>query len=363
MTGGDVVYLGGYTAGNGGTGEGITAARRDPDTGALRPLGVVARTGAPSFLAHHPDLPLLYAVSEVADGMVSAWAVESGGALRPLGGRSTGGALPCHLAVIRAGTPTSGEPGVTLVVANYGSGSVAVLPLAGDGAVGERTDLVEHREHGLAAGSGRFSPHPERQDRAHAHMVSPDPDGRHVRAVDLGADAIYRYQLDGGRLRPAGPALRTRPGTGPRHVARGPGGWLYVAGELDATVTAYRPGPDGGDLVEAARVASTAHEGLAYPSEIAVDPAGRYLYVANRGPDTIAVFGLADGHPRYVTEVATGGRWPRHFALWDDFLYVANERSHAVVTFKIAPSTGVPVATGAILEVSSPTCVLPPIQR
>ncbi|HEU4423807.1 MAG TPA: lactonase family protein [Pilimelia sp.] len=346
MAGGEVIYIGGYTVGCGGEGEGITAARRDPATGALRLLGVVARADAPSFLAHHPRLPVLYAVSEVADGAVSAWAVEPEGALRPLGSRQTGGAHPCHVAVTADGSH--------VLVANYGSGSVAVLPLDAAGAVGERTDLVEHREHG---------PDPERQERAHAHMVSVDPDGRRVRAVDLGADTIYRYVLDDGRLRPAEPTLRTRPGTGPRHLARGPGGWLYVAGELDATVTAYGPDPDGGPPVEAARVASTDREGQTFPSEIAVDAAGRYLYVANRGPDTIAVFALADGLPRYISEVATGGRWPRHFALWEDFLYVANERSHAVVIFRIIRSTGVPVATGEILDVPTPTCVLPPIGR
>ena len=345
MTGDDVIHIGGYTAGAGGAGEGITAARRDPDTGALSFLGLVATVDAPSFLAHHPRLPVLYAVNEVADGAVSGWAVEPDGGLRPLGSRSTGGAHPCHLAVL----PDASH----LLVANYGSGSVAVHPLDGDGAVGERVDLVEHREHG---------PDPERQERAHAHMVSVDPDGRHVRAVDLGADAIYRYLLDDGRLRPAEPTLRTRPATGPRHLARGPGGWLYVAGELDATVTAYRPDPDSGQPVEA-RVASTEHEGQTFPSEIAVDAAGRYVYVANRGPDTLAIFSLTDGLPQYTTEVATGGRWPRHFALWDDFLYVANERSHAVLTFQITPSSGVPVATGAVLEVPSPTCVLPPILR
>jgi 6-phosphogluconolactonase len=338
----DLVYVGGYTAGNGGTGEGIAAARRDPRSGSLHPLGVVARTEAPSFLAHHPTLPVLYAANELAQGAVSGWAVQPGGALRALGSRATGGGHPCHLAVL----PDGGH----LVAANYGTGSVALHPLDPAGVVGERTDLAEHRGHG---------PDRERQEGPHAHMVSVDPDGRHVRAVDLGADVIHGYAVDGGRLRPKGPELRTRPGAGPRHLARGVGGWLYVAGELDATVTAYRPDPGTGELAEAARVAASAESGPVFPAEIAVDADARRLYLANRGPDTIAVFALEDGVPRYLTEVATGGRWPRHFALYAGFLYIANERSHTVVTFELSAPKGVPVATGAVLETPSPTCVLP----
>jgi 6-phosphogluconolactonase (cycloisomerase 2 family) len=108
--------------------------------------------------------------------------------------------------------------------------------------------------------------------------------------------------------------------------------------------------------VERARVAATAHSGHVQPSEIAVSADGRFLYLANRGPDTIATFALADGVPQYLAEVPTGGRWPRHFALSGRFLYVANERSDTVVTLEI-PSSGVPVATGSVLELGTPTCV------
>lgn len=269
MTGqGEIVHIGGYTAHSGGRGTGIVAARRDPGSGELTPLGTVAVTPSPSFLTRHPRLPVLYAVNELPDGQVSAFAVDADGGLTSLGTRPTGGAEPCHLAVAGGGGH--------LVVANYGGGSVTVFPLDPDGVPGERSDLVEHEGHG---------PDPERQDRGHAHMVSPDPGRGPLLAVDLGTDSIYRYDLDGasGRLVPRAPRVRTTPGAGPRHLARHPDGRrCWVAGELDGSVTAYELTGDGA-LHQRGRVEASDRTGHVQPSEIAVGPDGRFLYVANRG--------------------------------------------------------------------------------
>ncbi|MGC4771127.1 lactonase family protein [Micromonospora sp. DT44] len=345
MTGpGEIVHIGGYTAQSGGRADGIVAARRDPATGALTPLGTVAVTPSPSFLARHPTRPVLYAVNELTDGLVSAWQVSSDGALDALGSFSTGGAEPCHLAVL----PDGGH----LVAANYGSGSVAVFPLDEQGVPGERTDLVVHEGHGAD---------PERQERAHAHMVSPGRDSEPLLAVDLGTDSVYRYDLDNasGRLVPRGPRMRTAPGVGPRHLARHPDGRrCYLVGELDATVTAYELSEDG-SLHQRGRVDASGRTGHVQPSEVAVDPDGRLLYVANRGIGTIAVFDLTGELPALVSEVDTGGEWPRHFALIGEHLYVADERADMVRVLRRDPSTGVPAPVGEPVPLASPTCVLP----
>ncbi|MFC0532290.1 lactonase family protein [Phytohabitans kaempferiae] len=342
MTG--LLYIGCYTPEMGGEGAGITAVRRDPATGRLDSLGVVAHTLSPSFLAWHPTLPVLYAVSEVDEGGVSAWAVAGETDLRPLGSGSTGGAHPCHLAVAPGGR--------YLVSANYSSGSVAVHRLGDDGALGERTDLLVHE------GAG---PDPKRQERAHAHMVSPDPGGGPILVVDLGTDAVYRYELEAatGRLVPAGPRIQVHAGSGPRHIARHPDGrHAYLVGELDATVTAYDLDGASGVLRERGRVATSRLSG-AQPSEVAVRPDGRFLYVANRGTDTISTFSLDGDLPAHLAEVATGGQWPRHFAAVGEHLYVANERSHAVVGFHLDRDSGIPQEPGSALQLPSPTCVLP----
>ncbi|GAB3944300.1 hypothetical protein GCM10027614_34320 [Micromonospora vulcania] len=220
---GEIVHIGGYTAQSGGRGSGIVAARRDPATGALTLLGTVAVTPSPSFLTRHPTHPVLYAVNELTDGEISAWRVGPDGTLDPLGSRSTGGAEPCHLAVL----PDGGH----LAAANYGSGSIAVFPLDPQGVPGERTDLVVHEGHG---------PDPDRQDRAHAHMVSPGAGRGPLLAVDLGTDSVYRYDLDGasGRLVPAGHGSA-------RHPAPDPGTWhaTRTAGAVTSSVSWTRRSP------------------------------------------------------------------------------------------------------------------------
>jgi 6-phosphogluconolactonase (cycloisomerase 2 family) len=310
-------------------------------TGRLSATGEVAVTPSPSFLAWHPFLPVLYCVNELPEGTVSAWAVESGGVLRALGGQATGGAYPCHLAV----TPD----GRHLLSANYMSGSVSVHRLESGGAVGERTDLRTHD------GAG---PDPDRQTGPHAHMVSPDPDGDGLFVVDLGADTVFRYVLDPdtGRLS-GGPGVVVRPGSGPRHLARHPDGRrAFLVGELDATVTGYRLDPQSGELVEYDRVPASGSGG-AQPSEIRVGRDGRRLYVANRGVDTVAIFDLDGSGITRLGEVSTGGEWPRHLTVIGDHLYVANERSHTVMTFRLGED-GLVDGSGDLFGLLSPTCVL-----
>lgn len=339
---GELLFIGCYTGESGGKGEGVAAVRRDPRTGALRPVGVAAPSPSPSFLARHPVRPVLYAVNELDEGTLSAWAVDGDGQLSPLAVRSTGGAHPCHLAVTADGRH--------LVVANYGSGSLAVHPLDDRGVPAERSDLLTHDGRG---------PDAQRQDGPHAHMVSPEPHRPELLAVDLGTDRVLRYRLDpiSGRLVPQAPAVEAPAGFGPRHLARHPDGHtIYLVGELAGAVIAYQPG-ENGRLAARATVAASGRPG-AQPSEIAVRADGCFLYVGNRGPDTVSVFALQDESPRLVAEVPTGGRWPRHFVLIGQQLYVANERSHSVTWLRVDPETGVPELAGPALEQGSPTCVL-----
>ncbi|WP_213453438.1 lactonase family protein [Rhizomonospora bruguierae] len=330
--GGGLVFLGCYTPeSGGGRGAGVVAARWEPATGALDLIGVVAETPSPSFLARHPALPVLYAVNELPEGRVSAWAIGAGGSLAPLGSRSTGGGSPCHLAV--------SPDGRYLLSANYASGSVAVHALDANGVPGERTALVQHR------GAG---PMGERQEGPHAHMVRPEVE--RVLAVDLGADRIFRYRLtEVGDLEP-GVEARFRGGTGPRHLARHPDGRYFLACELDGTLAAL-----GTDLAFRQHVPGGERRGQ--PSELVVGLDGRFLYLANRGPDTVAVFDITGAVPRRVAEVSSCGSSPRHLAIAGGYLYVANERSDQVIVFRLDPVTGVPEPVG-VHETASPTCVL-----
>ncbi len=339
-TQGELVFVGCYTAETGGEGAGIALMRRDPATGDLTRLGVAARTPSPSFLARHPALPVLYAVNELDAGTVTAFAVAADGALTELVDRSTGGAHPCHVAVT--------ADGEHLLAANYSSGNVSVHPLDADGRPGERTDLLQLDGQG---------PDAERQEGPHAHMVAPDRDGPGVLIVDLGSDRVWRCRLDrdAGRLTDLTPAVVAPPGTGPRHLRWAPDGTLLLVGELNAELSWYRPdGPDG--LARGGGVAATTREGSVLPSELATD--GRFVYVANRGPNTVSVFAWDGRSADPVAEVPTGGDWPRHIALLDAHLYVANERSHSVTVFRVDPESGIPHRQGDPIAEGSPTCVL-----
>lgn len=335
-----LVYLGSYTPDSSapGNGSGISVYRQDAASGGLTPVGDVTPVSGPSFLAWHPTGRFLYAVTERRDGSVNAYAVD-GAALRPLGARPTGGVDPCHLSV----DPT----GRYLVTANYGSGSVSVHPIATDGSLGERVDLVQHK------GSG---PVTERQEGPHAHQARFDPAGRYLLVNDLGTDTITAYRLEGGRLAEA--ARTALPaGTGPRHLAFGPGHLVYLAGELSSTVTALSYDAESGALTVLGSARTTGYDGDNFPSEIAASADGRYVYVANRGANTVGVLATSPTGVRLVAEVATGGDWPRNLILLDGFLYVANQNSDTVGIFRVDAETGIPEPAGS-LAVPSPAVLL-----
>ena len=316
------MLIGGYS-GDKGQGSGITVLEDDQ---------VVATIPAdsPSWLARHPDLPVVYGVAELDNGRVHAWSLAADSPGADLGCGETGGSEPAHLIVDSSGR--------FLITANYTGGSVSVHRLAPDGSIGERTDLVQHERTGDLP----------RQAGAHPHMVR-EQDGV-LLVVDLGGDAVYRYELtDDGKLNLLG-IVDAPAGSGPRHVLPH-GDRFYLTAELSGEVLVYS---DGGQLL--GRVPASTATGPNQPSELAASD--RYLYVANRGPDSVAVFDLrGDDLPRYLTEVPAG-TWPRHIALDGDLLYVASERSNEVLRLRLDPATGIP-ALEQSLPVPSPTIVLP----
>jgi 6-phosphogluconolactonase len=314
------LLIGGYS-GDKGAASGISVLEGD------RVIATIP-ADSPSWLARHPQLPVVYAVAETDEGHVRAWRLADGVPAEPLGSGDTGGAEPAHLTVDPAGQ--------FLITANYTGGSISVHRLGPDGSIGERTDLVQHQVHGE---------HP-RQDTAHPHMILAVADGLLV--TDLGGDAIYSYQLSpDGKLTQNGVLVAPR-GSGPRHVLP-VGDRYYATAELSGQVLVF----DTHQHLAGATAAS-ARPGPNQPSELVSN--GKYLYVANRGPNTVSVFDLRGDAPLYVTEVATGD-WPRHIALGDGTLYVANERSNQVMRMRIDPATGVP-AHEQTIEVPSPTFVL-----
>ncbi|MGA5410643.1 lactonase family protein [Streptomyces lavendulocolor] len=333
-------YIGSFTSAGG---RGVVAATVDRRTGALTVTGASDAVADPSFLVAAPAGDVLYAVGETEEGAVAAFDV-TGPAPRLLGRPApVGGAHPTHLALAHGHALT----------ANYGSGSVSALPLGPDGAPRPAARVLRH--HGAG-------PHPERQAAPHAHQVVPAPGGRWVLSVDLGTDSVHVGALDPGTgVLTAHGETPMRPGSGPRHLAFHPAAsHVYVLAELAPTLTVCRWDADTGVLAPVGEPVVLPTDALSHPSGIVAAPDGRFLWAAVRGDDTIAVLALDETgeRPRVVTTVPCGGHWPRDLALDPEGrrLYVANERSGDVTWFDIDPTTGVPGRAGS-LEAPAASCV------
>ena len=181
-----LVYFGTYT---GEKSKGVYVSRLDPKAGKLTPPELAVETTNPSFLAVHPTGRFVYAANEVGtfqgkeSGSVSAFAVtRPSGTLTPLNQQSSAGRGPAHLVVDKAGR--------NVLVANYGGGSVAALPIGDDGTLKAATAFIQH------TGS---SVNPTRQRGPHAHSINLDPANRFAYAADLGLDKVLIYRFDAGK--------------------------------------------------------------------------------------------------------------------------------------------------------------------
>ena len=349
-----LVYVGTYTHGDSG---GIYTYTLDETTGALTQVGQAVRSECPSFLDVDPTGRYLYAISEVGEfdgepsGAVSAFAIDSGdGGLTLLNQRPSRGGGPCHLSVDPAGR--------AVFVANYGSGSVAMLPVEDDGRLGAPTSFVQHEG---------ASVNPERQEGPHAHSITPSLDGRYVFAADLGLDKVLVYKVDyaSGKLVPGhSPSVTVQAGAGPRHFAFHPTGeYGYVINELDSTMNAFAYDATAGVLtqIQSLPTLPEGFEDINYPADVHVSADGRFVYGTNRGHNSLVIFSVdADsGTLTPVDHEPTQGDFPRNFGidLSGDCLLAANQNSDNVVSFRVDRETGRLTPTGHVAQVSAPVCV------
>lgn len=345
---GQVFYVGTYTQGKS---KGIYAYRFDPKNGSLAPLGLMAETPSPSFLAWHPSGKFLYAVNEAGKGSVTAFSVDSAThKLTELNQQPSHGADPCHLAVDHTGK--------VLIVANYTGGSAASYPIKEDGSLGEAVSVLQHEGHSI---------NPKRQEGPHVHSAYLSADNRFVYLADLGLDRIYRYALDPAtaKLTETQPAyFDVKPGFGPRHIAFAPDHkHAYVVNEMGNQVTVFNYDAKSGDMSEFESVGTlpTNFSGESTTAEIQIDSKGRFLYASNRGHDSITVFAVAnDGGLKLLQTVPTGGVMPRSFSLdlSGRYLLAANQKGNNMSVFLVDANTGKLTDTGTRAELDSPVCIL-----
>jgi len=319
------------------SGYGPDIAWYDFDTGAgtLAPRGSLAAP-QPSFLALTPAH--LFAVNEGGD-RVGAYALDPAtGALTFLNDQSSQGAGPAHVSVDRAGR--------FALVANYGGGTVAVLPIGGDGRLAPAIQTV-------VAG-------------ANAHMIVTAPQNRFVFVPCKGADYIAQYTFDpasGMLAANSVPHATTVTGAGPRHLAFAPDGrHAYVIDENASTLIVFGYDTATGRLATQQTVSTRAPgaTGANTGAEVVVHPSGKFVYGSNRGDDDIAVFAVAgDGTVTWSGHAPTGGKTPRSFTIDPSgrWLLAANQGSGSVVVFAIDGTTGALAATGTPITAAMPAFV------
>lgn len=344
-------YVGGYsTPDRNGRGDGIHVYRIDPQSGVWQLCQHVDGLANPSLFTVRNDGRVLYSVHGGRDHISAFRISPSDGHLTLLSQMPSHGTNPVDAALDNGARH--------LVVANYSSGTVAVMPLEPDGRLLPVQQIYEL--------PGKPGPDAVQQSASHPHAVIFDPTGQFVIVPDKGFDCtfVFRFDHGTGRVEPtAQGCITSRPGAAPRHCIFHPSRpVLYVNNELDSTVTGYAWSTTNGALTEL-QVIGTLTEGQAgrnTTAEIAVTPDARFLYVSNRGHDSIARFAIADdGRLRLLGTTPSGGECPRFFALdpTGDFLFAANQQGDSVVAFRVDKLSGDLAPTGQVIPVGSPSAI------
>ncbi|MGN6030981.1 MAG: lactonase family protein [Thermomicrobiales bacterium] len=341
------LYIGSYTSDDVTGPQGITRFSFDPDSGAIERLDVALDIASPTWITASGDGTRLYAVTEVDGGAVAAIArdPETGG-LRELNRVSSFGDSPCYASL------TADERFV--LVANYSSGTVAVLPVNADGTLGEAVSTATHGGSSVVA---------DRQGEAHAHQIVQSPDGGSVLVCDLGTDQVVVYPFDRTSGQLGEPTkVDVQPGAGPRHLAFAPdGAFVYIIDELDSTVIAATW--DGGtQTLTPIQTISTVPADFTdtnYPSQILVSPDGRFVYGANRLHDTVVKYAIEAGSGTLsVIGWAPVGAYPRNIAFDPDasWMIASNQQDSTLTVLARDAASGelqpvgdpIPVPTPAI---------------
>lgn len=311
------VYVAGYNPA-------ISCFVLDMATGALKPSSSSDGGKSPTYLAWSPSRKFMYAVNEVGGGRVTAFAINpQDGSLTRINDASSAGNGPCHVSV---------HPGGKWVfAANYGSGTIGVLPVKPDGGVGEPEQLAPGKN---------------------AHQIVTDASGKYVFVPCLGSNHVAQFVFDEatGKLTPNNPpTVPTAQGAGPRHLCFHPSGKsAYLINELDSTLTSFAYDAAKG-LLSAPETLPTLPAGAAVKSSTAhvlATPSGKFVYGSNRGHDSIVIYGVnaETGRLALVGHETGGGeiKVPRDFTLdpTGAYLLVASQNAGSVTVFRCDAAKG-----------------------
>ena len=340
------LYIGTYTR---QTSEGIYVYQFNSKTGDFKPVSITKGTN-PSFLSISSDQRFLYALAGMKGDSVKAFAIEKPSHhLTLLNSQSLDGSFgACHLAVDKTGR--------WLIVGNYGSGSLNLLPIQPDGMLGKVKQTIAHEGKSINA---------ERQEKPHVHSINISPNNKDVFVPDLGTDKIMTYALNtetgelaNGKI----PFTAVAAGSGPRHFTFHPNGkWTYVIQELNSTVTAFQYVDGALEAFQTAKTLPEEYTGLNWSADIHISPDGKSLYASNRAHESLTIFSIdkKTGKLTLAGRQPVLGKTPRNFAIdpTGNFVLVANQDSDNIVIFKRDHKTGKLTPTGKEIVISQPVCL------
>ena len=331
-----------------GTGSrGIYKVNFDPTTGELSDAKLLVEEQGPSYIEISKNRKIVYSVNRTKPGSVSVfnWSKNRSG-LNLVGRHTVQGEDPCFIELNQAEN--------LVAIANYRSGNIAVYPIGhGGNVVGEIQTKSKANENPVA-----------NSKVAHAHCVKFGLSDRFLYDVDLGLDAVFYYEIDHkGRLGNQQKALELDVGDGPRHMIFHPTKNLaFVINELSSTVVSATVDKEKGSFerVDRKNTLPTDYNGKNSCADIRLSRNGKFLYVSNRGHNSIAIFSIDDdGKLNFIDCESVRGDWPRNFVISPDgeFLLVANRKSNNITVFKINKKTGLLTYTGNQIALFEPVCL------
>jgi len=307
------------------------------DDGKLTLTGTVDAGNGPTWVETFGER--LFTTNEIG-GEIADFKVDPNGSLTFISIRSSRGGSPTYISIDKNGK--------FVLTANYDTGSVVVFPILPDGTIGESVSFSQH------TGSG---PNHDRQDGPHAHQIVLDSSNNFAFSPDLGSDKVYQYKFDTttGHLVPNSvPYIVSNPGDGPRHIAFHPSyKYAYLTCELSSMVIAFKYNSSTGLLTTLQRLPTLpTPEANNFPAEVLVLPNGRFVYVSNRGNNSITVFQInqENGMLSPIQLQPAEGAYPRGMILDEKLrnLYLMNQNSGTLTAHSVDYDSGILKSLGVI---------------
>ena len=342
-----LVYIGTYT---GKKSQGIYVSHLDPKTGAMSAPELAGEMINPSWVTIHPNRKFLFAAGEGGQkgggGAIAGFSIGADGKLTAINMQPPNGSGPCHLAI--------DQTGKTIVVSNYGDGSVASLAIAPDGQLSPSAWVDKH-------------PTLDEKQKPHAHATEFHQGNQFAVSCDAGIDRLYVYRFDaatGALTANDPPFATTEADTHPRHLTFSlDGKFCYNIDEHSLSVTAFSFDAKAGVLkqIQSISTVPAGYDGKGQSTaEIILHPSGKFLYGSNRGHDSIVAYSIdaQSGKLTLIGHTSTEGKTPRGFGVdpTGRWLIAGNQGSDSVVQFKIDQSTGALTPTGTKFELGAPVC-------